>query len=140
MAVDYKELLNEKVHAEYDSFVLKLRNMTGQEVLERTYEKVIKDDIATCIIQMQMNSLETKALYEKEYPLDFCYQEWLDNNYSYMNVLEDCVIEATRDAVKEFQERDESMFLSQEHVKSLKKRYPEGTRISERNKDSRDER
>ena len=42
MAVDYNELLYEKVQAEYDAFVEELKRMTPEQVIDRAYEKVTK--------------------------------------------------------------------------------------------------
>lgn len=71
MAVDYKELLNEKVQDEYESFIAELKGMPSEKVIEHAYEKVIKEDLVICIENGDFSRAEAKALYQKKCPLDF---------------------------------------------------------------------
>ena len=49
MAVDYNELLYEKVQAEYDAFIEELKRMTPEQVIDRAYEKVTKENMVMVI-------------------------------------------------------------------------------------------
>ena len=49
----------------------------------------------------QFTQTEAKALYKLSYPLDACYQEWLNNDMSNMENLRDTVDDRARSAVKE---------------------------------------
>ena len=57
MAVDYNELLYEKVQAEYDAFIEELKRMTPEQVIERAYEKVTKKNMVTIIQENELNAL-----------------------------------------------------------------------------------
>lgn len=47
---DYNTLLYEKVQAEYDSFIDELKAKPVDEVLEKAYEKVMKEEMV-CICE-----------------------------------------------------------------------------------------
>ncbi len=105
MAVDYNELLYEKVQAEYDVFIEELKRMTPEQVIEKAYEKVIKEDLVTEIQHGSLEPNEAKALYREKYPLDRMYQEWLDADVSYMDLLKDSIDDTAKKVVKEMKEK-----------------------------------
>lgn len=105
MAVDYNELLYEKVQAEYDAFIEELKQMTPEQVIDKAYEKVIKEDLVTEIQHGSLEQTEAKALYREKYPLDRMYQEWLDTDVSYMDLLKDSIDDTAKKAVKEMKEK-----------------------------------
>lgn len=102
---DYNALLSEKVQAEYDSFINNLTQMTVNEVIARAYEKVIKEDMVVLFEEGILEPTEAKALYKQTYPLDYCYQQWLSNDCSYMDMLRDTVDDVSKYAVKEMKEK-----------------------------------
>ena len=55
-----------------------------------------------------------KALLKLEYPLSACYDEWLKNDYTYMDML--------RDTVDDF---SENLARNQEQAKKKKRSEPE---------------
>ncbi len=101
MTQDYNALLYQKAQGELAAFIIGLQHMTGSEAITYAYEKVIKEDIVACLEECKLDNKEAKALYLKRYPLDFVYQEWLDNDYSHMEMLEDTLFSASKSAVKE---------------------------------------
>lgn len=105
MAVDYNALLYEKMQAEYTNFIGELKEMPAAEAIEKAYEKVIKEDLVACVESGDLEPNEAKALYGKKYPLDYCYQEWMKNDYSYMDILQDTIDDASEKAVKEMKDK-----------------------------------
>ena len=105
MAVDYNELLYEKVQTEYDAFIEELKRMTPEQVIERAYEKVTKENMVTIIQENELTSAEAKALYREKYPLDLMYQEWLDTDVSEMQMLKDSIDDIAKKAVKEMKDK-----------------------------------
>ena len=91
MAVDYNELLYEKVQAEYDAFIEELKRMTPEQVIDRAYEKVTKENMVMVIQENNLEPSEAKALCREKYPLDRMYQEWLDTDVSEMQMLKDSI-------------------------------------------------
>ena len=105
MAVDYNELLYEKVQAEYDAFIEELKRMTPEQVIDRAYEKVTKENMVAAIQEKELTPSEAKALYREKYPLDRMYQEWLDTDVSEMQMLKDSIDDTAKKAVKEMNEK-----------------------------------
>ncbi len=105
MAVDYNELLYEKVQAEYDAFIEELKRMTPEQVIEKSYEKVTKENMVTIIQEENLTPAEAKALCREKYPLDRMYQEWLDTDVSEMQMLKDSIDDTAKKAVKEMKEK-----------------------------------
>lgn len=101
MPLNYQELLAEKVRNEYDNFLAGLKELPVEKVIESSYEKVFKEDLLICIENGHLEPTEAKALYKQKYPLDYCYQEWLENDCGYMDMLQDTIDDAAKDAVKE---------------------------------------
>lgn len=102
---DYNELLYEKVQAEYDAFIEELKQMTPEQVIDKAYEKTIKEDLVTEIQHRSLEQSEAKALYREKYPLDRMYREWLDTDVSYMDLLKDSIDDTAKKAVKERREK-----------------------------------
>ena len=105
MAVDYNELLYEKLQAEYNAYIESLKQMTPEQVIENAYQKVFKEDLIIAFENANLEPLEAKALYLEKYPLDKLYQDWLDSDASYMDMLRDCVSETAKDLAKELKEK-----------------------------------
>ena len=105
MAVDYNVLLYEKVQAEYDAFIEELKQMTPEQVIDRAYEKVTKEKMVMVIQENNLEPYEAKALCREKYPLDRMYQEWLDTDVSYMDLLKDSIDDTAKKAVKATKEK-----------------------------------
>lgn len=105
MTVDYNELLYEKVQAEYDAFIEELKRMTPEQVIDRAYEKVTKENMVMVIQENNLEPSEAKALCREKYPLDRMYQEWLDTDVSEMQMLKDSIDDTAKKAVKEMKEK-----------------------------------
>ena len=69
MAVDYNDLLYEKAQKEYDDLIAELKELPSEQVIERAYEKVIKENILCILEDSQRDQKEAKALYLEKYPL-----------------------------------------------------------------------
>lgn len=100
--IDYNEVLCAKVQAEYNAFYEKLEGMTPKEIISHAYEKVIKEDLVLAIENGCLTQAEATVLCLEEHPLDFIYQEWMDSDYSYMDMLRDTIEDAARKASKKY--------------------------------------
>ncbi len=102
---NYNELLYEKVQAEYDAFIEELKRMTPEQVIERAYEKVTKENMVMVIQENDLEPSEAKALFREKYPLDRMYQEWIDTDVSEMQMLKDSIDDTAKKAVKEMKDK-----------------------------------
>ena len=82
--------LYEKLEREYDNFIVDLMVEPPEKIIEKSYEKVIKEEMLNVITEDRdsLTLLEARILYSKKYPLDFLYQEWLSND---LNIQEELI-------------------------------------------------
>ena len=111
---ELKDLLYEKMSKEQDNFIEKLKHSSPEEIISAAYEKVMRDDILMLFDDDFLDTKQMKALLKLEYPLSACYDEWLKNDCSYMDML--------RDTVDDF---SENLARNQEQAKKKKRSEPE---------------
>lgn len=95
------EKLNDKVQDEYHAFIEKLKGLPPDKIIEHSYEKVFKEDLALALSEKTLSPDEAKAMLSLKYPLDALYQEWMKTDISYMDMLSDIVDNKVESAVKE---------------------------------------
>lgn len=102
---DYKTLLYEKMQAEYDAFIEELKTKPAEEIIERAYEKVFKEEMV-CICEFaNFEPKEAKAMYLEKHPLDRMYQNWLKSDVSYMDMLRDSIDDSVKATAMERREK-----------------------------------
>jgi len=77
-----------RIRQEYEEFLAEMATKTPQEIIDKAYEIVIKNDIVE-IVENYL-SKEANKLSDIPNPLHYLYLEWLDlawNDYSYMDNL-----------------------------------------------------
>lgn len=100
------EMLNDKVQDEYRTSIEKLKGLPPDKIIEHSYEKVFKEDLALALSDKTLSSDETKAMLSLKYPLDALYQEWMKTDISYMDLLGDVVDNKVESAVKEMKKQN----------------------------------
>lgn len=95
------EKLNDKVQDEYIAFIEKIKGLPPDKIIEHSYEKVFKEDLALALSEKTLSPDEAKAMLSLKYPLDALYQEWMKTDISYMDMLSDIVDNKVESAVKE---------------------------------------
>ena len=96
-----KDLLYEKMNNEQNDFVENLKHLPPEKIIQSAYEKVMRDDILMLFEDDFLDDKQIKALLRLEKPLSACYDEWLKNDCSYMDMLRDTVDDFSKDLVKE---------------------------------------
>ena len=93
---DYLSLSRElwdKVQTEYDEFEKWLLTQSKEVILERSYEKVVKYDLALmCEESMVLKTFsceQLEFLLRQSNPLSYLYNEWLGTDYGWNDVLEE---------------------------------------------------
>lgn len=84
-----KEKLDIKIQQEYDKFIEKLMELSPKEIIERSYEKIFKEEIISMIQGKELSKSEIIALLKVDYPLDALYQEWLKTDLSYVQMVDE---------------------------------------------------
>lgn len=103
--MNYKDRVYEKMSAEYDRFIESMKQLSGEEAISNSYEKVFKEDILMCFEEsdMSISTKQAKALLAEKNPLDYLYQEWLSSDYSYLDVLRDNISDSLNFLEKQWQ-------------------------------------
>lgn len=100
---DFRELLYRKAAQEQEQFIENLKSQPQEKIIEAAYEKVMRDDILI-LLEPENETLsqeQAKALLKLNHPLSACYDAWLQNDCSYMDMLRDTVEDYANDLVKE---------------------------------------
>lgn len=88
-----RDLLYKKASKEQDDYVEHLKTLSPQEIIDKAYEKVMRDDILMTFendyMSEYLSDKQVKELLKLDYPLSACYEEWMDTDYSHMEMLRD---------------------------------------------------
>jgi hypothetical protein len=107
-----QEQLYDKVSDEFDKFLEELKGLPPAIVMEKAYEKVIKEDLVNGLCENDLPDSRAQVLLELDYPLQSLYSEWLETDASHMDILREH-IDRTADFMLE-----QKVFESLEHTGS----------------------
>lgn len=85
---DLKQKLNEKLNHEYNLFITDLKNRTPEEIIDKSYEKVCKDEIVFAMQDKQLTEAEYKSMLSCDNILDQCYTDWLKYDGNFTEILD----------------------------------------------------
>lgn len=77
-------LLYDRASAEFDALLEELKGLPLEQIIDRAYEKVIKEDLLILLEPGGLEQREIDALLTFEHPLAALYGEWMDRDTSYM--------------------------------------------------------
>lgn len=80
-------LLYDRASAEFDSLLEELKGLPPETIIDRAYEKVLKEDFLAHLEPGSLNHWEIDALLTFEKPLASLYGEWMDNDLSHMDLI-----------------------------------------------------
>lgn len=83
--------LYEKMYAEQQRFIEKLKNSTPEIVIQNAYELVIREDILLYLEGNDLESHQCKALLEEKEPLSKLFLAWENYEGDHMNEIRDCI-------------------------------------------------
>lgn len=99
MTKKMNDLLYAKMNREYESFIEKVKTLPPEQILERAYEKITKQDILLCLESDDIEYEKAKALLSFKNPLEELYQQWLRVDDTYMNELRSAIDDRATEAV-----------------------------------------
>lgn len=94
-------LLWERAAKEQSDFIENLKHQPPEKIIDASYEKVIRDDILMTFEDDYLSDAQVKELLKLDYPLSACYNEWMETDYSHMEMLRDTIDDYTKELVKE---------------------------------------
>ena len=107
MNMNYDDMIDAKLSAEFRGFMDGLKQMSGEDAIQHAYEKVIKEEIIMCLDagSMNLSPKQARALLAEKQPLDYLYREWLGNDYSHMDLLRKTISDGIKPLVKDMNAR-----------------------------------
>ena len=95
--------LNKKLNNEYEIFITDLKNNTPEEIIDRSYEKVCKDEIVFTIQDKKLTEIEYKSLLSCNNILDQCYMDWLKSDGNFIEILSNSIDETKEKLLSQYQ-------------------------------------
>lgn len=108
-----KKLLDKAVN-EQAGYIESLQKLPSEKILERAYEKVMRDDILVTLEHSPLTEKQLKALLKLKSPVSACFDEWQKKDDTYMDRLIDTVDKFSEKLVK-----------AEEQNKNKKRQEPE---------------
>lgn len=78
----------EKITNEYNDYIENLKNEKPEVIIEKAYEKVCKEEIIYLFEEKDLSVQECKALLKCPNILDECYDNWLNCDSNFKEILE----------------------------------------------------
>ena len=90
-----RQTLWEKAAKEQSDYIEHLKTLPPEQIIDRAYEKVMRDDILMTFendyMSEYLSEKQVKELLKLDCPLAACYAEWLDTDVSHMDMLRDTI-------------------------------------------------
>ena len=109
--MDTEELnlqLYNKMSAEFEKFKEELLNSSPQEVLDRAYEYIIKDDIVLSLECSDLTASRADALLKSENSLDEVYDAWMESESSHIDEIREVLDSAAESLIRDAQHQREA--------------------------------
>ena len=88
------EKLNKKLEKEYTEFLKEMRNKPKDDIIKGAYEITVKEELKDTIGYMNLHPTEIQALLNEDNVLTEFYHDWLDEDSSLGEVLENSIGES----------------------------------------------
>ena len=109
---DLRDLLYQKASKEQDAFIEHLKTLPPEQIIDRSYEKAMRDDILMTFendyMSEYLSEKQVKELLKLDCPLAACYAEWLDTDVSHMDILRDTIDGYAKRLVEEKEEQKQN--------------------------------
>ena len=96
---ELRQMLLERMQQEYDAFIERLLLQAPEVILRASYEKVFKEDIMQIVENGSLAPEHVRALLKEKNPLEGCYQNWLREEETYMENLQNSVEKYAKDVI-----------------------------------------
>lgn len=102
---ELKQKFDRKIDNEYKEFIEELKQCSPDVIIERAYEKVSKEEMIYKIKEKDYSVSDLKALLKSDDILDECYDEWLNSDGNFNELLEYPVDERIDSIIDDYRER-----------------------------------
>jgi hypothetical protein len=103
-----KKKLVDKAIREQENYIEELKKLPPEKILEKAYEKVMRDDLIIAFEYTLLSDEQLTALIETDYPLSACFDAWQKTDETYMDRLMQIVDNYSEKLVKEETEKQKN--------------------------------
>ncbi len=96
-----RQTLWEKAAKEQSDFIDGLKLLTPEQIIDKAYEKVMRDDILLTFENDFLEDKQVAALVKLDKPLAACYDAWMETDYSHMEMLRDTIEDYADELIEE---------------------------------------
>lgn len=89
-----------KASKEQEAYYDELKKMTPEQIIEKAYEIVMREDILIVFEDESLSDKQFEALAKLDYPLSACYDEWQKTDVTYMDRIRDAIDDIANDLIK----------------------------------------
>lgn len=100
------KMVREKIKKEFEEFLNELINERPEVIIERSYEKVCKEELYDAISNRNFSIAESKVIIKSENFLDACYTEMLELDNDSTNVLDSSISIVLENSIKFCEDND----------------------------------
>lgn len=92
--------LEDKLNKEYESFINRILERTKESIVVRAYEIVSKAEIKNQLLNMPLHDKEKAVLIDTEDVLDTFYEDWLNTDIHFGEMMNDIIEDSVATATK----------------------------------------
>lgn len=101
-----KRLCDNAKH-EQDAYIDALLKLPPKDIIAKSYEKSIRDDIINIFQYGDLSEKQIKALAKLKNPVAECYNSWSESDYSHAEILTDIIRDFINEEIKYQEMRNE---------------------------------
>ncbi len=109
---DLRNLLYDKAVKEQDDYYAELKKMTPEQIVERCYETVMREDIFLTLeyecSEPKLTDEQVKVLLDMKCPVANCYDEWQKSDVTYMDRIQENIDTYSNELVKQDAEKQKN--------------------------------
>ena len=104
--IDLDKILSVKLDKEFDDFCENLKTKTPEEIIEKSYEITVKDELKEEIKNMNLHDKEKAIMIEQNDLLTEFYHDWLDTDVPLGDVLKETLEESVSTLTRYYGKQD----------------------------------
>jgi hypothetical protein len=104
--IDLDKILSVKLDKEFDNFCENLKTKTPEEIIEKSYEITVKDELKEEIKNMNLHDKEKAIMIEQNDLLTEFYHDWLDTDVPLGDVLKETLEESVSTLTRYYGKQD----------------------------------
>lgn len=103
---NFDYLLEEKLEKEFNAFREKLKTKSPEEIIDKAYELIVKEEIKEELKNMKLHDQEKVIMIDQDDLLTEFYHDWLDTDVPLGDVLKDTLEESVASLTRYYEKQN----------------------------------